>query len=69
MKKRTSKPKNFYDKFYATQKRGSKTEEMKQNIRVNVLRKFKKKTGKDIKKYLLLDVVRRKIYQLQPKEQ
>ena len=69
MKKKMDKIKNFYDKFYATQKRESKTEEMKQNIRVNVLRKFLKKTGKDIKKYLLLDVVRRKIYQLQPKEQ
>jgi len=54
MKKKMDKIKNFYDKFYATQKRESKTEEMKQNIRVNVLRKFLKKNGQGYKKILIV---------------
>jgi len=54
MKKKMDKIKNFYDKFYATQKRESKTEEMKQNIRVNVLRKFLEKNGQGYKKILIV---------------
>ncbi|NIM03347.1 methyltransferase domain-containing protein [bacterium] len=45
---------NFYDKFYTIQKRTTKIEEMKQDIRVNVIRKFLRKDNRTHKKILIV---------------
>lgn len=49
-----NKVKNFYDKFYTIQRRMTRIEEMKQDVRVNVLREFLKGDGRRYKKILIV---------------